>query len=547
MSFLKERLLSPSHDYDMGKNSNESHRRLREVAFACAKKGLCINIWSVSSLETDQTNIGYLEPLSTGSGGSITKTAMNNGTPQIRAAFSEKLKRALGNPRASKCTFKLRASPIIAVDAVMGHIVNDEELIGVQYMGGCAVNQALATLLSYESSLSPRLRFSLTDDEERRSIVLQVAFSYDTLVEADESLFSNYLPDYIPSVYATGLDKPYADYLSDCLEQIGIPCPRSSTENLYYNFKHMLVSVRRLRIITKVIECTHDVPELMDCMNSRVVAAIMVKRAVSMTATRSFSRDKKLNVIMKSSCCRRGLEAAYLIEKWTFELVASTLKYYADVVSVGRRARINKYADKTEYVKILDAIARRPVVHQLLKYIFGSLVLFTNGSTILNRFGSIQYMSFSNDEFVDLCSSLSNSDFISLSSLLYPRLLPVDSNFILKSTLLCLRRQAMVAIPHSTLFVMDAGTEVIVYQSIPPTHLSNPDHHMLSDAVKKNDRYVTSVLDRMVMRSSIVPVVVITSAGRESANSLNMRLLEDATEYNDFINAIKVRALDLVD
>ena len=541
--------MSPLSERSQGKSVSEPQQRLKDIAYAASKRGLCVNLWSVSTLDTDQTNVSYLEPLSVGTGGSITKIAMSSDAPQIRALFSEKLKRALGYPHASRCTFKLRASPIVSVDAITGHVTPDDQLMGVNYMGGCSSSQAIVALLSYDSDMaSSSFRYtSHGEDGERRFIALQAAFSYDTLVETGTDISHNPSPKDDFKREASGLDKPYVEHVRDCVKQFGIPTSSSKLQELYADRNRMLVSVRRLRIITRIIECIQDAPEILDGMNARLVATLMVRRALSMSRGRQLPRATRPNAVLKKSCCRRGLEAANLLEKWTIELVASLLRYSTGIVSVGRRARISKLADKTEYVKILDAVARRPVLHQLLKYLFGSMVLLTHGSTLMNRVNNVQYTAFSNDEFEDLASSVLVADHTSLSAVMYPRLLPVDSNFLVKSTLLCLRRQAMVSASDSVLFIMDAGTEVVIYKSTPAAPLNDEIGSTASEAVKRNDRFVTDVLDRIIMQSALVPLIILSSAGTESSGSLNMRLLEDASEYNDFINLIKVRALDLSD
>ena len=165
----------------------------------------------------------------------------------------------------------------------------------------------------------------------------------------------------------------------------------------------------------------------------------------------------------------------------------------------------------------------------------------------MNRTDGVQYMAFSNDEFEDIASSILVADYTSLSALIYPRLLPVDSKFIVKNMLLCLRRQAMISASDSRLFILDAGAEVVLYKSAILKSSHDEDGSVASDTIKRNERFVTDVLDRIIMRSALVPVIVLSSAGTESSGSLNMRLLEDATEYNDFINMVKVRALDLTD
>ena len=97
-------------------STNNSHGSidaswLKSLSKKCASKGLAVNMWGVSSFDTDVIGLSSWYPLVRSTGGKVHRSVLGQIPKDERALLTEKMKRAIIPQIATKCLMKLRCSP----------------------------------------------------------------------------------------------------------------------------------------------------------------------------------------------------------------------------------------------------------------------------------------------------------------------------------------------------------------------------------------------------------------------------------------------------
>ena len=154
-----------------------------------AQKQLSVNLWGVTSFEENQAGLHCLSPLAQLTGGSINHIALGAYPRDARAHLKESLRQACAaRVLATRCVLKLRTSPCLSVieNSFSGHAIDDAEFPGVFRMAQCTPSTSIGIQFNYHMGSNI--------EENNKSVVLQMAFAYDTLVEGHETVGSESPP-----------------------------------------------------------------------------------------------------------------------------------------------------------------------------------------------------------------------------------------------------------------------------------------------------------------------------------------------------------------
>ena len=170
-------------------STNNSHGSidaswLKSLSKKCASKGLAVNMWGVSSFDTDVIGLSSWYPLVRSTGGKVHRSVLGQIPKDERALLTEKMKRAIIPQIATKCLMKLRCSPQMNVgeSSATGNMTTDEDLPGVYRTATCALDSSFAFTLEHRFITGGK-----SEKEKMSGVVVQMAFQYNTLVEATTS------------------------------------------------------------------------------------------------------------------------------------------------------------------------------------------------------------------------------------------------------------------------------------------------------------------------------------------------------------------------
>lgn len=155
-----------------------------DLASAVSTRGLSINLWGVSSFESNTCDLGGLAPLARRTGGSINRVVLGSYPEDEKARFNELLRRSLSSRQlATKGVLRIRASPCVNIleESVSGHMQADEKYTGVYHLAQCSSDSAMGCQIEYKN-VDPAA--NLNPEDRGNKVAFQMAFCYDTLVEA---------------------------------------------------------------------------------------------------------------------------------------------------------------------------------------------------------------------------------------------------------------------------------------------------------------------------------------------------------------------------
>lgn len=155
-----------------------------DLASAVSSRGLSINLWGISSFESNSCDLACLGPLARRTGGSINRVVLGSYPGDEKARFGELLRRSLSSKQlATKGVLRIRASPCVNVleESVSGHVQPDAKYAEVYHLAQCSSDSSVGCQIEYKN-VDPSA--NLNPEDRGNKIAFQMAFCYDTLVEA---------------------------------------------------------------------------------------------------------------------------------------------------------------------------------------------------------------------------------------------------------------------------------------------------------------------------------------------------------------------------
>lgn len=159
---------------------------VESIAKSLAVKGVTVNLWSISSLQHQTTDLRKLSPLANYTSGDIFRCVLGDDPLVEKERFIEKLVRNVTRSIATKCILKLRTSDALEVlrDGTTGSLMEDQQFPSVYHMSSCNASSTIGFQFGYlnvdRSGYEHQGR-----DPEKSTLTVQLAFEYETLVEDD--------------------------------------------------------------------------------------------------------------------------------------------------------------------------------------------------------------------------------------------------------------------------------------------------------------------------------------------------------------------------
>jgi len=543
------------------------------------KKSLSVNIWAITSFEGQEIGLWGLSPLANKTGGNVNRFVLGDYPKDERIRFAKMLSKVLKSPLATKCILKVRTSSLVEIDenGFIGHAISDDELPGIFRISSCSPDEGFAFYINFKHDAL------IQDDHphqiQNKAAVLQVAFSYDTLVEEDKVLDNDNDNEEIDD-NNDNIDKNYIKSISEILNvdvEVSDILPKKDDltkgkprqvilkeDGQYYNFSKRLVSVRRLRIITIMIECSPRMSRMVQVAHIPTIASLITRQAIM------FNNGQKNEGELILGQTNLG---AQLVVDWAISIVNSLVtvmyKNYLDANRMNQQAiPLNPAELVTDAVKHLQG-------NRCLQVLFGAFNIMSR-TCLLDGYRS--------DSSVELSNLLERIDSYHSEIILYPCLFPINKDGNLEDKI-PLRREAMITRSANS-YLLDAGYEMVYYQNIPSSKLSPPlpqkssvtsfesskpvvplpkwgpptvilnDNKVQNTVVQssldvkeektlsefKPSRLLLKIFQRVNLSYGI-PHVYTSEAGTSSSRYLTSHLFEDSDYYNTFIEHISQQTL----
>jgi len=430
-----------------------------------------VNIWGVANFASLSIDLHSLAPLAERTGGFIKRHILGSNPIQEAARLAESLRRVLSaSLLATRCVLKLRTSPILEVapEGITGHLQEDDEMRGVFRMAGCSDLTAFGAQLSFKNSDN-----SLNPSERGGKIVIQMAFSYDTMVESAPAAAAKINEDGgsaggdeyfdLCACSSLGLEEQVAALKSfetrqarDQAERrsrrrtsreqekenqvrIRIGATGDASSCCAYNRTAPLVAVRRLRIFTIILQCTHRIPRLIES-SSAVTTIVLLARAACRELVAAAAAEEGLAAKAKTKTMSN--KALEMMQGWAVTFLAAHACMLKAVNSSSSSA--------------VDQAAALPSTRRLLMMIFGAM----------QTMGLHEPSSILSDHWVVLQSMLQTTDAYNAHKILYPHCVAVAPDLCLAAeSPLPLSREAMFFSSAST-FLFDSGSEIVLYKDL---------------------------------------------------------------------------------
>jgi len=498
-----------------------------ELGMKFVQQGIQANVWGICWQNSQRIGLAALSPLAQMTGGSTSKTTL--GAQALTAArFTEELQRALASCQlATKCIMKLRASPIIdiAPEGITGHLTEDKDLPDVYRIAGCYDTFTFGARISYKNSDA-----SLNPAQRDNKIALQMAFSYETMVEdlqtekgreemqkcvkveeENSGLSSGSYFKLACSLLGLGteLEGTRSCKTAEELRHAEIRGKRSTREkgrivtsdrtrhgaskdgdsSCVYDKKRRLRVVRRLRVFTLVIQCTHRVPRLIQCRKFIITAIILSRLACVQMAKQSFDevgREAQNGAVMGSA------SALTMLESWAVAFLgsqASTLRAMHSSIEGAVEDSLGQNSTRRLLAMLCGAIQNLSL-HSLMnpksatenfsqkRKLPGAGAAANmravqrndpSSSSLLGREITPRLSVSETDSIVVLHSILQTTDAYNSHKIIYPTCNALTENGrVLLNEILPLSREAMV-INGASAFIINSGLEFILFRQ---SHLS---------------------------------------------------------------------------
>ena len=551
-----------------------SHKWAENMGKFFCQKSLSVNIWAVTSFEGQEVGLWGLSPIANQTGGYISRCVLGDYPKDERIRFTKLLTKVLKLPVATKCIMKLRTSSLVEIDdnGFSGHATPDGELPEIFRIASCTPDEAFAFSINFKHD-------SLIDEENRsqpKAIILQVAFSYDTLVEDDQNLndSDNYNSDEQADDNNNDIDRKYLESISEILsldnESVADIVFAKSANNRgpvkqailkedgeYYNSKKRLVSVRRLRTITIMIECTPRMPRMIQVAHIPTIISLVTRQAIMFNNQQQSEGELILG---------QNSVGAQLVVDWAISIINSLVTILYKNYLEAKKMDHNSTMPFDPYELVSNAV-KHLQGNRCLQVMFGAFEIMSR-TCLLNDDRS--------DSSVELSSLLERLDAYHSEIILYPSLFPINKNGL--SEKIPLKREHMITCAAQT-YLLDSGYEMVYYQNIssatqssqppkptiappvqdappkwgPPTIILNNNKAPSSEPPEtknedtKNEQTPSSMLLLKIFQrirlSHGIPRMYAAEAGTSSSRYLTSHLLEDSDYYKSFIDHIIEQSL----
>jgi len=546
-----------------------------------SQKSLSVNIWAVTSFDGQEVGLWGLSPIAKRTGGFIHRCVLGDYPKDERCRFTKLLTKVLKAPMATKCIMKLRTSHLVDIDenGFSGHATPDEELPDIFRIASCTPDKGFAFSINYKHE-------SLLQDDhpsQPKAIILQIAFSYDTLVEDDHYIDNNNHSNNSEQIDDNNdnndIDRKYIESISEILsldnESVAdIIFSKSSDrgrakqvilreDGEYYNLRKKLVSVRRLRTITIMIECTPRMSRMIQVAHTPTMISLITRQAIMLNNLQQ--REGELILDQRN-------DGAKLIIDWGVSIVHSIVtvmyKNYLDAQKMNKNS-----ADDFDPYELVSNAVKHLQGNRCLQALFGAFDIMAR-TCMLNDDRS--------DSAVELSALFERLDSYHTEIILYPSLFPVNKKGNLEEKI-PLKRESMITCAAQS-YLLDAGYELVYYQNIsstvvqtsqppqndtkpvtappkwgPPTIILNNDKveakqqqpEIKEDkslvANNKDEKSPSSMLLLKIFKritlSDGVPRMYAAEAGTSSSRYLTSHLLEDSDYYKTFIDHVTEQTL----
>eukprot|EP00602_Paraphysomonas_sp_CaronLab_P007624 CAMPEP_0185022862 /NCGR_PEP_ID=MMETSP1103-20130426/5561_1 /TAXON_ID=36769 /ORGANISM="Paraphysomonas bandaiensis, Strain Caron Lab Isolate" /LENGTH=924 /DNA_ID=CAMNT_0027555133 /DNA_START=35 /DNA_END=2806 /DNA_ORIENTATION=- len=503
-------LTSGSHD-SVGITTATGHSRpslsedwVKNLATKCARSGLGVNVWGLADFDSSNVSLSQLMPLTTLTGGKVYRFTLGTDPSAERLRLTTQMVRTVSSQVASKCLLRMRASSVIdekAASTAIGHCMPDEELPDVYRVALCSPDSAYSYMLQYSSLTNIESDKYRDRSGKHRNVAVQIAFSYSTLVEVsvdtsdrrgenyrfngsdseseDDAALSS-TPDrsicdmsekvarkyeeYVCNTVGEGKSYEEAKKYNSWLMKKGGKDKFSSNISCIYGHDKQLVAVRRLRVITCMIECTNKLPRLLKCVHIPTMATLIVRSALKSTV----NQDR--NTTIEEWCDRVVVSVCHMI--WAHRHSRDMQsRDDADSILAGESDDMTKEIVNS----LVEEAFSLPQVYRYLQLIYGAL----NVLAIRSHSGGTNSTSQNTaceDVFAELSSILLSNDYFALEHIVYPELFPIDdsSHCVIRTERLRLRREAVVTTCHNR-YIVDSGKDILLYRTMkPPTKPGDP-------------------------------------------------------------------------
>lgn len=514
------------------------------IGKGCSKKGISINVYAINSFEGKEINLMSLFPLSQLTGGSVDKFVLGSHPLATRIRLNETLRTRLTRQMATKCIMKVRTSSVVnaTVHDITGNLCIDDELSDVYHVSSCNGNSSYGLQLDVSGPAR---------DVHPQCVLVQIAFSYDTLVETSDaspdspastdnfnnsesagysnvhscsSSNSSSIDEYVRAIAEElQLQGDYQYYISNELKKRQSSTGALEASDLCcYNHTKALVAVRRLRIITLSVKACKQASRLNSSINICPIAALI---------TRKMMFDRYYN----------GKQASKA-ESLTL-LLTGVANYIASIASIISSNSSDTSVSSMNELACIDEAIKYAKGNHILQYLYSVYHLLETRYDTSNS--STSYIT---DDDVVLLSTVLHIDEYSLRRLTLPTLLPVfitqpspsdnQVHYTGESTI-ALTREAMCINAHATMFFIDNLTELMIYQPIQRNNASASTSTSSSSKVGTGvhmDSYLINNISNRIKGSPVVPQIIYSTSGTSSSGHLTGKLIEEG--MNAFVDKI---------
>lgn len=534
---------------------------VKRTAGRVADTGLCANVWWVSSFPGSPCDLAALAPLAATSGGVAVRCVLGAHPQQQRQRLAEQLRRAVCQQRAWRCLIRLRHPSCLVP---LPGLFSGPSAAATGCPGAYKASAlGASTVLSFQFSYRDEAAAFLHHPVQGAMMVLQLAVSYNTLVESSSRCDGDEDTEEEEEEEEEGTEEeeeqeqeqeaaaPFS-YLSTALSSLGVaaedtpsPVPvkqskRHQTRRLLpevtagcYSARRRLVAVRRLRLITVGVDTSAKVPRVVASVQPSTVALLLTRRWLQGAGPPSARWEELLQAV-------------------------------AAVVAAAAQARAELQPSPLSIDTLLAEVMRHPSTLSLLRSTYGA-------ADLLLALGD-------RDEhgLAELAVALMHTDAHTARRLFYPELIPLDASLAPvggRDRPLPLGRAAML-LADAQAFLLDAGTDIVLYSALPrpgdqaaesvaagDSHSlfarrlpQNPQPALLAEGDSELNRHPlrsaswlnSDLRRRLLVSQGLVPLVSAAAAGCASADLLSHHLLEDQSRrgptgcsFDQFVHRIR--------
>lgn len=468
-----------------------------------------IQLWGVCTFDSHELGLVHVLPLVQRTGGQVHRMVLGVYRDQSQAMYCEELARALCTRYATKCLFKIRMTSVLEGSAVTGAYWEDQGDEGLLRIAAMTPDSSIGCEAAFKNSNNGSLADDEMDDFRRqdRNVVVQVAFSFETLVE--DVLMATATDDNaeqeqgnsqkeIQGHTSNPLPQCHLDYIKQSLKTLGLPAvddgmlrevlqepnninvAKKSAQRrtqlckakgyLPYSFMKTLGVVRILRVITFGVAATSRLSSFVQSSDYSTVSDLIMRNVFQRTLACGGAVDNKIPVAAAD-----GKEVARIpsiinahgrcgerdILNWIGRAIF--VIYHMKYVLYGPQATELKTAMEGEQgMETKKALLREVMstsgVNNLVVLLCSALIKTVSWGA------DHQSAVLSDKAALFMFTTLTRSPPI-IEQLLFPTFHAINDDGTVVNGLLSLAREAMVSSGAKS-FLLDAGPELVLYKQI---------------------------------------------------------------------------------